>query len=396
MLFRGKNTPHLYILESIPSLGLERRLRCYEDLQDVMSSWDHENRNEFILRTSDSSQNLNDLNLDHVPNRAPRDITVSMYHSQVQGKWKKRYVTLMAMGQIFISKRRNSTLSDKSATSVCHLSNSEIYSRLAKSDKTLRPPKKHCYAIKSQQKSSKFQDIRESLHFFCTGDDRIAETWSSTVQKWRSWYLVNRMGEGRVRVNISAGDYDSNIYEMAFSTGGIPVNKRQDEPFRATRRLSYEAYGEIQPRQIPFFLRHGGGETQDFHHNHHHHSVKNHEPQVQAFTLGNGFSQHLRSQHLNQAHRKPGHLSSHSRPALETDRLYNPASGNHREHSYTKPLLDFTPSFREAPQWDKSIKGHGVRGKAGVPLVDYATGPKLAGAEIPDVNVTLFRRNHSK
>ena len=52
--------------------------------------------------------------------------------------------------------------------------------------------------------------------------------------------------------------------------------------------------------------------------------------------------------------------------------------------------VDLTPTFKEAPQWDKSQKGHGVKGIPGVPLVELATGPYgKNGAGAP---ATLFRR----
>jgi hypothetical protein len=55
-----------------------------------------------------------------------------------------------------------------------------------------------------------------------------------------------------------------------------------------------------------------------------------------------------------------------------------------------KPLLDFTPQFREPPQWDKTHKGHGVAAPEGIPLVEAATTPDTALVDIP--KGTVFRR----
>jgi hypothetical protein len=65
------------------------------------------------------------------------------------------------------------------------------------------------------------------------------------------------------------------------------------------------------------------------------------------------------------------------------------------QHSGSKrdkptPLLDFTPQFKEPPQWDKTGKGHGVAPPTGVPLVEVATTPDNPLADIP--RATLLRR----
>jgi hypothetical protein len=59
-----------------------------------------------------------------------------------------------------------------------------------------------------------------------------------------------------------------------------------------------------------------------------------------------------------------------------------------------KPLLDFTPQFKEAPQWDKTGKGHGVAPPEGVPLVEAATTPESGLADIP--KATVFRRDQAR
>jgi hypothetical protein len=341
-----------------------------------------------------------------------------MYYSQVSGKWSKRYVSLMAMGQIFISKKQNSTLDDKDAASICHLSDSDIYSTTSQSDKLLRPHKKYCYAIKSQQKSSIFQDIRDSVHFFCTDDANVSELWYLTVQKWRSWYLVYRMGEGRGRSHISHRDASYNMNGVEPSTDYSPMNNRPDKSNRASTSLSSEDFNKSQLRQVPFFLRHGRESAQGFRQQF---SVESYDnkyltrdmsgdvirkhPARQAkqmeyddieFLPAVGKLAQLRPSYSSKAYTAPTHSHSSSTYTIGTGRMEISEYDNLRSNSLPKPLLDFTPSFREAPQWHKSRKGHGVRVKKGVPLVDLATGPKLPGVETPAVNVTLLRRNHSE
>jgi hypothetical protein len=59
-----------------------------------------------------------------------------------------------------------------------------------------------------------------------------------------------------------------------------------------------------------------------------------------------------------------------------------------------KPLLDFAPVFKEAPQWDKKGKGHGVKPVVGMPLVNVATTPEDVNNMMNMQPVqTLFRRD---
>ena len=64
--------------------------------------------------------------------------------------------------------------------------------------------------------------------------------------------------------------------------------------------------------------------------------------------------------------------------------------GGSQQQRQQRPLVDLTPSFKEAPQWDKSRKGHGVKGIPGVPLVELATGPY--GQNSTGLQRSLFRR----
>lgn len=63
-----------------------------------------------------------------------------------------------------------------------------------------------------------------------------------------------------------------------------------------------------------------------------------------------------------------------------------------RTSSPTKPLVDLTPKFVEAPQWSREGKGHGVAAPLGVPLVEAATGPPGTQVEGTGAVGVLFRR----
>ena len=179
------------LLESFSQIGLERPLRRYERIRDVMNSWDNDSQNHlFVMSGSDCA--APGLQVADAPNYQPSEITVHIYHSQKPGKWEKRWLKLREDGQITTSKSENGG----DSTNICHVSDFDLYTPTAKQMKKLKPPKKLCYAFKSQEKSAMFLDTANFVHFFCTKDKLVADRWYHAVHSWRSWYLVNMLGEG--------------------------------------------------------------------------------------------------------------------------------------------------------------------------------------------------------
>lgn len=177
------------LLESYTPLGLERPLRKYEHIRDLLNSWDSDTQNTLVLVPSFlESMDIN-LNLEGVLEQPPAGASVQMYHSQRPGQWDKKWINLRADGQISVAKNGVSS-------NICHLSDFDIYmptkTRLCK---YIRPPKRFCFAIKSQQKSSIFLSNQNFVHLFSTNDKTLANHFYSSVQIWRSWYLVHVMGQ---------------------------------------------------------------------------------------------------------------------------------------------------------------------------------------------------------
>ena len=180
------------VLESFKQLGLERPLRRYEHVRDVMNSWDNDTQNTLIIIPSPTGGQDNDLDLSHVSSSQPGETSVHIYHSQKPRHWDKRWVTLRTDGQVLIAKKNGGE-----TTNICHLSDFDIYIPTPRQiSKQIKPPRKVCFAVKSQQKSSMFISTENFVHFFSTSDKALASAWYKAVQEWRSWYLVNVMGEG--------------------------------------------------------------------------------------------------------------------------------------------------------------------------------------------------------
>ncbi|KAK2748559.1 hypothetical protein FQN57_000694 [Myotisia sp. PD_48] len=179
------------IMESFKSLGLQRPLRKYEHVRDVMNSWDTDAQNHLEVVPKPEESVLESLHVRSAPKKQPPDVSFELYHSQRHGKWEKRFITLRTDGQVTMSKKQGGE-----STNICHVSDFDIYTPTRREYKSLKPPKRACFAIKSQQKSAMFLSTDNFVHYFCTNHDDVGSGWHRAVQQWRSWYLVNVLGAG--------------------------------------------------------------------------------------------------------------------------------------------------------------------------------------------------------
>lgn len=207
------NTATSLVYECYAQLGLERRLRRYERICDVLDSWDHDAQNLLLIIPSGSSDDDRDLDISSVPTtlEPPPGFFLQLHHSSRPGKWSKRYITLLDDGQI-VSSKKGEPNGDKSNQWLCHLSEYDIYTLMSKSAsasgenrtksanavaKNLKPPKKFVYALKLQQKTAMSADSANFVHFFCTDDPAIANKFTARVHGWRSWYMVKSRREAQ-------------------------------------------------------------------------------------------------------------------------------------------------------------------------------------------------------
>lgn len=197
-------------MESFGKVGVQRPLRRYEHVRDVMNSWDDDKQNALTIVPSATGGNDPDLDAKSVLKDEPLEFGCALQYSQRPGKWDKKWVTLRPDGQVTIAKKEGMKATDH--TSVCHISDFDIYTPSQKQlAKKIKPPKKHCFAIKSQQKSAMFETLESFVHFFCTNDRKTAAGFYRAIQGWRSWYLVNVMGAGQAVRDKAAAALDRPI-----------------------------------------------------------------------------------------------------------------------------------------------------------------------------------------
>lgn len=438
------------IVESFLSLGLERPLRRYEHVRDVLNSWSADNVHALVMSDSPSEGASHNLELKAAPSAQPKDCKFYLYHSSKPGKWDKRYVTLRADGQIVVSKKSDAR--EKDSTNICHMSDFDIYTPTGRQvSKTLRPPKKICFAIKSQQKSSMFISTENFVHFFATNDSPLAQNFHDAVHGWRSWYLVHVLGVGQNQKQVDAPNTaapdvaSSPVHQRHVSTDSLPyqlgsfkplvefgrnvepavaVAAEKDSNGKSTRDM-FMRRKQARDRAPPPSSFPGILPSLDTKNEPHSSEDDSSSPFSPDSLLGRTYSQRLAvqrereakesdengpfvahgllnnlrptspdqsSQHMPYTSNPPSRQNSRSNTIkshhLPMEGLSQTRSNSTRQKA--KPLVDLTPTFREPPQHAR--KGHGVKVDAGVPLVEAATGlESITGmATIP--SATTWRR----
>lgn len=187
------------VVEQYRVLGLERRLRRYEHIRDVMNSWDKDAQNQLAVILIGASANHEDHDVDLVTNDdTSLGYQLYIYHSNRPGKWNKRWINLLENGQIVSAKKQNAKMTDKDTISLCHLSDYDIYTPTeSQAKRHLKPPKSFCFAIKSQHKTTLFLNTDNYVHYFSTDNPQVAQEFKQKTRGWRSRYLANQRPEVR-------------------------------------------------------------------------------------------------------------------------------------------------------------------------------------------------------
>ncbi len=409
------------LVESFTQLGLERSLRNYEHVRDVMNSWDNDAQNSFIILPLANDGRDDQLDLTTVPKQQPGDTSVYMHHSQRPRTWDKRWITLKSDGQVTVAKRQGQETSN-----ICHLTDFDIYTPTHwQLTKRIRPPRKLCFAIKSQQKSNMFLNGANFVHFFATNDQIVAKEWYKAVQEWRSWYLVDVLGEGQT--SKQASNTNNSVRPTTARTqrrASIDTTTYQPCSFKPLMDLDHGERNLSDPSQGPRATR-----SADVFHARKN-SSRDRAPPPSAFLnklskdaesgapttnnqkmpsvvkgpvpdeapdstfapsglLGRTYSQRQRAQR----ERENGAGRTKSMASVEPPSGLTRKTSTKSVRQLPKPLIDLTPQYQEPPQHIK--KGRAVIPEPGQQLVDVATGPELPPGAIMTPSATAWRRPHA-
>ncbi|EEP79130.1 predicted protein [Uncinocarpus reesii 1704] len=439
------------LMESFKQLGIERPLRRYEHVRDVMNSWDDDTQNHLEVVTAPDDSVSEGLDVRSAPRKQPKDATFQIYHCQRQGKWDKRFITVRSDGQVLMAKKQGAE-----STNICHMSDFDIYSPKKREYRRIKPPKKLCFVIKSQQKSNMFLTTDNFAHFFSMSDSESGWQWYNAVQQWRSWYLVSVMGEGSNdgkpeaqtgakgvshdsanRLSIGSAtpyqlgsfkplvDMDLLADEIAArpltpsdegpptpknssSIKATPIKSHSNSPLASAptspkrshnppNRATEKSRGRSQTTTArrkppvdgePFTSTGLLGRTYTVRQNAMREREKELAEQNNPFTA-NGLLNNLELP--PRPSDPPVHTSS--KPPSRENTIRSPPSSRHRAKSIQqpqKPLVDLTPTYQEPPQHAR--KGRGVAAQPGTLLVDKATGPELCPGAIVVPSANTWRK----
>lgn len=200
------NTAASIVYECYAPLGIERRLRRYERIREVVESWPRNAQNSLLIRHAWGPDNDKDLDISFVPvGVTPTPFVLYLYQCSRSGKWQKRWVSLLADGQMLSSKTPDFS-PGKDCQPLCDLSEYDIYNFITepatltddgrlKTARTsplrnLKAPKRYAFALRSQQRPTTYPSASTYVHFFCTENPAVARRFSTLVHAWRSWYMV--------------------------------------------------------------------------------------------------------------------------------------------------------------------------------------------------------------
>ncbi|KAL9586634.1 MAG: hypothetical protein Q9212_000769 [Teloschistes hypoglaucus] len=398
------------VLECFKQLGLERPLRKYEHIRDVLNSWDDDTQNTLIIESSATGGNDDDLNINNVPQMQPGESSFYLYHSQRPGQWEKRVVTLRPDGQMLIAKPNGSESSN-----ICHLSDFDIYIPTARQmTRKIRPPKRVCFAVKSQQKSNMFMSTVNFVHFFSSNDKGLARSLYTAVQEWRSWYLVKKMGKGTDQSTRPATAMrgqaipDRDAGRRPAASTKVPLSPtRPPLPQPRTSDQSQEAETPLTLHQTFRSITdsrqagcHGIGNSRD----HDRQALPSFQPKpltaiptceapfIEGGLLGRTYTQRKKAQQQTREEQTPDigipHVPAPSSSPIKVE-CPNGLKRHSSQRQKLKPLIDLTPKYQEPPQHTR--KGRGVT-PGQIPaggLIDIATSPEVA---IPIPPTSSWRR----
>ena len=404
------------LLESFKQVGLERPLRKYEHIRDVLNSWDYDAQNTLVIVASPTGGKDDDLDVKNVSKSQPTDTSVYLYHSQKPGHWGKRWINLRSDGQVLVSNKNGGETAN-----ICHLSDFDIYIPTPRySAKKIKPPKKICFAVKSQQKSSMFMSTENFVHFFSTSDRQLATSWYKAVQEWRSWYLVTVMGEGRKARDVNRDATTNGLRQEVNGGNRAPQHPHQflpDKTSRAQKPKSTTATFPVRnptiksglsnhPRKLakdpstsvsaaqkpsPDFIQQPSAQSSSA------------DPFAPTSLLGRTYTQRQKAQQRSSQEdplppmpssslvqqptstaspiifRKDNLSTAATAGAASTNtNIKRTSSTRHPQHQMPKPLVDLTPRYQPPPQHMR--KGRGLKPEQ-IPaggLIEVATSPEIA------------------
>ncbi|EIN12515.1 hypothetical protein PUNSTDRAFT_49814 [Punctularia strigosozonata HHB-11173 SS5] len=164
------------VFEVAQDFGMERPVREYEQLMDVIGSWNKEKSTNLLLVKKTPLASV--LSRSALPTSSPTHGGYVEWESK-RGKWNKRWLHLREHG-LWLSKKDSS----RDDQFLCSLSNFDVYA-VTRQHKS---PKPFVFAVKSTEPLSFFENTADYNHFFSCSD-KDGPLWVQKILLARSYVL---------------------------------------------------------------------------------------------------------------------------------------------------------------------------------------------------------------
>jgi len=180
------------LLECWPSLGIQRQVRYFELVTDVVNTWDIGASSH--LRMGKNVWGECHTKLDEFPKTEPTiGETFFYYYVTADKKWSKRQVSV---GNSALRILKKDKPYDKDYMQTVNLDNFDIYSFTETSSpkRKLRCPTKYCFALKSQHKQSLFGKNSVFVHYFAIDDQSLFKNWYGVIAHIKARLAAEKRG----------------------------------------------------------------------------------------------------------------------------------------------------------------------------------------------------------
>jgi hypothetical protein len=184
------------LIECWPTLGVQRPVRYFELVVDVMNTWDVGASSQLShLRLGKNVWGESNTRLETYPKAEPAiGETMFYYYVTADKKWSRR--TISIGGGILNLTKKEKPSYDKDYLQTINLDSFDIYSFIdpfAPSSK-LRCPTKFCFALKSQHKQSLFGKNAVFAHYFAIDDQTLFTRWFGVIQEAKARMIAEKKG----------------------------------------------------------------------------------------------------------------------------------------------------------------------------------------------------------
>lgn len=209
------------VFDCSAQLGIERPLREYEMITDVMNVRAHPNTDYFLIKRTELSSYLS---IRSVPSSSPA-LAGWVYVQDRKKKWNKRWLELRDHGLYHAKNEKG-----KDETSICQISTFDVY--LVDSS-AIKMPKANGFALRSQDPITMFEKPEQDyMHYFCLTDPAAHRDWVRAIMNARTYILRQ---EKAVLFQIES---PQSSQDAAMASGGL---SRKNTSRRANGRTTAAA-----------------------------------------------------------------------------------------------------------------------------------------------------------